>query len=243
MPAEQECKHRHGDEQRDVRRDDVPHGEPDKTDQCTHIEEVLSREHQWAARNAGRELQERHNRPREGDGTDEHPDENFTVVDRNEIGGDVLGIESSVPPHEHGGKTDKAVEEGDQLGHSRHCDHSCSPKADARTDKNHANEEGQSDRRLRGARGVKDERRNCGSQSEDHSGDSEGEPGSGRLVLAQAGKAQDEHERRDDVYGCGNHVDVHLSPPLLNILSIRRVTANPPKILIEARRTPQAART
>ena len=79
-----------------------------------------------------------------------------------------------------------------------------------------------------------------------HAGDAVRHATTGGVVLAETGEAQDEQQRRDDVGGTGDGCrDLepgHLLPPFWNIASIRRVTANPPKTLMDASSTATAAR-
>ena len=62
-------------------------------------------------------------------------------------------------------------------------------------------------------------------------------PGARRLVLGQPGQAEDEQQGRDDVGGLrGRLLAVIGAQPFENMLSMRRVTAKPPKMLMLASR-------
>ena len=140
-------------------------------------------------------------------------------------------LEVAVPADQHGGEADERVQQRDELGHAGHLDDSCAPQADRTTDRD--GDDQQDDRRGVADVSDDDERRHEGDR---HTGDAVDDALARRLVLGQPREAEDEQQCRDDVRSCGDALGIHPDQPFENMLSMRRVTANPPKTLMLASR-------
>ena len=91
--------------------------------QTRQIQPVPTRQQQRVATNATGQFAEGHDRARESNRTDQDADVDFHLMNR--FGGtdETLGgfrVDEGGQTHQHGGQTDHAVHQGDQLGHLRH---------------------------------------------------------------------------------------------------------------------------
>ena len=106
-----------------------------------------------------------------------------------------LGLEVTVPAHQHGGQTDERVQESDELGHLGHLHAARTHQTDPGTDDDGDSHQGDADR---GGLVIEDQD-DSGHQSDGHAGDTEGQSATGGLMLGQACQGQDEQQRCDEV--------------------------------------------
>src|SRR5699024_8752752 len=91
---------------------------------------------------------------------------------------------------------------------------------------------------------VVDRQGHGGDQGQGHAGDAERQATTRGLVFGQSGQRQDEQQRCDEVGRIGGGLDGHpRQAPFENMPSMRRVTAKPPKTLMDATRIATPART
>ncbi len=206
MRAEGERDHGDGDEQADVRAGHERDGEHDEGDQGTHVEDVLAGQRQRVRLDPRGQLQIRDDRAGESDGADEHTDEHLGVMDAQQRTAELLtavasgvDVEVAVPADERGGEADEAVHDGDQLGHAGHLDDPGAPQSDARADGR-----GDGDQHETGGGDAPGGETDGGGQRDDHARDAPDDSRAGGPVLREAGQAEDEQQRGDDVGGlCG----------------------------------------
>src|SRR5690606_12573499 len=152
---------------------------------------------------------------------------------------------------EHGRETDEAVEQRDELRHPRHLDARGAPEPDDGADRDRAAEEREAEQAVVALEEAEHDEHARREERDRHARDAEAVAAARGRVLAQPREAQDEQQRGDDVGGGGRgggELDVHRAPPVgaapaENIASIRRVTAKPPKMLMDASSTATAAST
>src|SRR5690606_27507623 len=121
----------------------------------------------------------------------------------------------------------------DELRHLGHLDDLGAPQADDGADEHRDEQQDQADARV--VVDDEDERR---GERDRHAGDAEGDAVAGGLVLAQPREAEDEQQGRDEVGSIGQGDGSHRSAlHFENMLSMRRVTAKPPKTLMLATST------
>ena len=134
MPAQQQSQRGDRDEQRQHGCDDVPDGQRDERNERADVQCVFARKHEGSRRHAGRQLEERHDRTGEGDRADKHADEDLSIVNALEVRRNLFCGERAVPSNEHGGQTDEAVQQRDELGHAGHGDNARPPQTDSCSD-------------------------------------------------------------------------------------------------------------
>ena len=131
-------------------------------------------------------------------------------------------VERDRKSDEHRRRTDKAVQDGDQLRHRGHlnaCGHGC---ADRAADSQHRQQRPRSCRR----------RDPASSRDRDgHPGDAEQVAAARRLLRRESAEAQDEQQPGDEIRD-GDNSRGHRVPIAWNIRSIRCVTRKPPAMLI-----------
>src|SRR5699024_5098045 len=169
-----------------------------------------------------------------------YADEDLGVVDARhfpERGPDVFVLQVPVPPHTRRGEPDEGVQQRDKFGQFGHLHRARLEQPDDRPEEHRDGDEAR-DGEGRAGEGVPNGR----GEGEGHPDDAERRPHPGGLVLGQARKREDEQERGNDVGRLGEGVDVHRASPFTNMPSMRRVIANPPKMLMLATKMAMTAR-
>jgi len=113
-------------------------------------------------------------------------------------------------PDEHGGDADEAVQQRDQFRHPGHLDAQRLPDADHGTD--HHGDHEESDAGGGDAAGGQADGR---GERDHHAADAEPDAALGRLVVGEAGEAEDEQQRSNDVGGlCSGSGGQCSQPPI-----------------------------
>ena len=138
MPTKGQGDDRYHDQQPERRVDNKPHGEYQEDNECTDVQNVLTRQHKRIRFHPARQLAVRDERASEGHCTNKDADKDLNAVDsqgafRGEQGNFLwtsaaLDEQVAIPAHKHGRQADKGVQDCDEFGHARHLDYSCPPQ-------------------------------------------------------------------------------------------------------------------
>ena len=211
--ADEEGQQRHRNQRPGAGLVEVEHAQRDRPQCCGGVQQMPAGQLLGHAIHFARQLAKGHNRPGEGDGTDEDAQEDLDPQDRDfdgrfmgQDGGKALQrlpcrrihaqnaaqFDIGVEADEDGGQTDKAVQRRHKLRHFRHLDAHGDDPAQNRADQQHQNDQPQM-----GHAGAKD----GGPHGQRHAGNAVPDGALGAFLARQPAQRKDEKNCRSDVGG------------------------------------------